>query len=65
MIMGCMCDFPWTGYDCSQRECPRGDDPLTTGQGDEVQLVECNTTYRSQYVKLLGDSPILEGATKR
>ena len=61
MVQGCMCDYPWVGFDCSERECPRGDDPLTVGQSDEVQLVECNTTYRRQYVRLLGDRPILEG----
>lgn len=32
MIKGCQCDYPATGYDCSQSLCPNGDDPLTTGQ---------------------------------
>jgi hypothetical protein len=41
MIMGCVCDDGWTGYDCSERECPRGDDPLTTGGADEVQTFKC------------------------
>jgi len=26
----CKCDYLYTGYDCSARNCPRGDDPLTT-----------------------------------
>eukprot|EP00940_MAST-03C_sp_MAST-3C-sp2_P001904 g1904.t1 len=41
-IMGCICNDHWTGYDCSLRTCPRGDDPLTTGQVDEVQDVTCD-----------------------
>ena len=28
-IQGCKCDGGWEGYDCSERMCPRGDDPLT------------------------------------
>jgi len=37
---GCKCDARWSGPDCSARVCPFGDDPLTTGQVDEVQRVE-------------------------
>lgn len=40
-IQGCYCDYPNFGYDCSLRQCPTGDDPLTTGQKNAVQLVEC------------------------
>lgn len=29
ILHGCVCDPGWTGFDCSQLECPRGDDPLT------------------------------------
>ena len=40
-IQGCYCDYPNAGYDCSLRECPSGDDPLTTQQVNEIQLVQC------------------------
>eukprot|EP00937_MAST-01D_sp_MAST-1D-sp2_P003939 g3939.t1 len=40
MIRGCICDEGYRGYDCSQRECIKGDDPLTAGV-DEVQILEC------------------------
>lgn len=39
-IMGCQCDPGYTGMDCSQRECPKGDDPLTPGV-DAVQTITC------------------------
>lgn len=42
-IYGCACDEGFTGFDCSERECPRGDDPLTPGV-DEVQLIDCRCT---------------------
>lgn len=41
-IQGCVCDYGWEGYDCSQRSCPRGDDPLTQGQVDELQTLHCS-----------------------
>ena len=41
MIAGCVCDHRYSGYDCSLLECPDGDDPLTTGQVNEIQLVTC------------------------
>lgn len=40
-IFGCICDPSSTGYDCSLSICPDGDDPLTKGQMNEVQLVVC------------------------
>ena len=29
ILHGCVCDPGWIGHDCSQLECPRGDDPFT------------------------------------
>eukprot|EP01032_Pedospumella_encystans_P032041 gene32041-36172_t len=46
-IKGCQCDYPATGYDCSQSLCPVGDDPLTPGQVNEVQLIHCASTAGS------------------
>lgn len=40
-IRACACDDGFTGPSCSERTCPRGDDPLTSGQQNEVQLLSC------------------------
>lgn len=40
MMFACVCDAGHKGFDCSERECPKGDDPLTPGV-DEVQVVDC------------------------
>lgn len=40
-IVGCACDQGADGYDCRLRVCPKGDDPLTQDQVDEVQLLAC------------------------
>ena len=39
LVYGCSCDGGYTGYNCGERQCPTGDDPLTTGQVDEVQYL--------------------------
>ena len=41
-IHGCMCDEGYTGYDCSLKTCPTGDDPATHADHVEVQLLTCN-----------------------
>lgn len=42
MIQGCSCDAGYAGVQCGERVCPTGDDPMTTGQVDEVQLLRCD-----------------------
>mmetsp|Transcript_26838 Transcript_26838/g.48664 ORF Transcript_26838/g.48664 Transcript_26838/m.48664 type:complete len:569 (+) Transcript_26838:363-2069(+) len=47
-IYGCICDLGYTGYDCSLRVCPSGDDPLTTsGTDQEIQLLRCTADSTS------------------
>jgi hypothetical protein len=41
---GCVCDEFYSGYDCSLRDCPTGDDPMTSGQANEIQDVVCEAT---------------------
>jgi len=36
-IQGCKCDLGYNGADCSTREVPRGDDPLTTVKSDTMK----------------------------
>lgn len=40
-IYGCYCDKEYEGYDCSQYVCPHGDDPYSTHQLDEKQVISC------------------------
>lgn len=39
-LYGCLCDDGFTGYDCSLRKCPTGDDPGTPGV-TEIQSLTC------------------------
>jgi hypothetical protein len=41
MIHGCDCSPGWEGSTCSRKSCPKGDDPYTTGQLAEVQVIDC------------------------
>jgi hypothetical protein len=61
----CYCDPGYFGIDCSNRYCPRGDDPLTINQKDEVQWVDINCgaaacgaaeTFRLNYVDTYGET---------
>eukprot|EP01041_Mallomonas_annulata_P005129 gene5129-10254_t len=49
-IYGCNCDEKWTGYDCSLRMCPFGDDPNTDSQVDEQQIITCTNNGTAGYV---------------
>ena len=35
-VYGCVCEFPYSGFDCSLRSCQTGDDPITSGQFNEA-----------------------------
>lgn len=61
MLLGCECDDTYSGANCALKTCPVGDDPLTTGQLNEVQLVECLTSYQQQTLTLRSDAPLTKG----
>jgi hypothetical protein len=44
-IQACVCDGGYTGADCSQRMCPRGDDPLTVCTDVANQVQSLTLTY--------------------
>lgn len=53
-IYGCKCDPLYGGYDCSERTCATGDDPLTTGEVNEIQLIKCIATEGNFYLYYKG-----------
>jgi hypothetical protein len=74
MLQGCVCDTYWytdgiwthnisdpMGYDCSQTQCPTGDNParpkknLTNYQVHEMQSLRCTATGGSFRIKFKGD----------
>lgn len=61
-VHGCICDKSFTGSDCRVRTCPTGDDPLTTGQTDEIQLITCLTEYLEQDLVLNFDTAPTSGS---
>lgn len=46
----CVCDRGYGGVDCSQRLCPKGDDPLTTSQNDRVYSVSLYGSTIGEFV---------------
>lgn len=41
MIHGCVCSDDYAGAACTERLCANGDDPLTSGQVNEIQILSC------------------------
>lgn len=41
MVMGCVCNKGFHGYDCSLYSCPTGDNPDSQLQTDEMQKINC------------------------
>lgn len=61
MILGCECDDNYSGANCGLKKCPVGDDPLTSQQANEVQLVQCLTSYQQQTLTLRSDAQLTQG----
>ncbi|CAK5196381.1 unnamed protein product [Aphanomyces euteiches] len=61
MLRGCLCDQGYTGYNCLLNQCHLGDDPLTAGQTEEVQLVACTASYLQHTITLNYDAPLTAG----
>lgn len=40
-VFGCHCSAGFEGYNCNQKSCPKGDDPNTQHQHNEVQQLSC------------------------
>lgn len=60
-INGCECDTGYRGPNCALKTCPRGDDPLTVGQVNELQLLQCQTSYAQQTLSLQSDAALTTG----
>ncbi|KDO15872.1 hypothetical protein SPRG_18587, partial [Saprolegnia parasitica CBS 223.65] len=61
IVRGCLCDAGSTGADCSLKQCHLGDDPMTSGQTEDVQLITCAASYLQHQVMLRYDSVISRG----
>jgi hypothetical protein len=57
-IKGCHCSDGWEGYDCFLRSCPKGDDPNTVHQDNEVQTIACTLSNPADTltVEIFGES---------
>lgn len=61
-MRGCFCSEGWEGFDCSLKSCPKGDDPQTLKQANEVQHISCTDfgdsgsfalTFRGETTRIL------------
>jgi hypothetical protein len=48
----------FTGYNCANAACPRGDDPLTGSQQNEVQMIDCQATAGSFHLTFRGNTTL-------
>ena len=48
VVVGCVCDPGWQGYDCSLRSCPMGRDPTAMLTGDDSTEEEEDEVYELQ-----------------
>ncbi len=62
MLFGCMCEAPYAGFDCSYRTCATGDIPTTTGQVNEVQLIQCTGASSGELTLWWEGSAVVLGA---
>jgi hypothetical protein len=54
-IFGCVCDYGYTGYDCSLRTCPYGDDPVALATSTvESQTYTCSGTSGTFVANIYG-----------
>ena len=49
-IMHCLCDEGYSGYDCSIKMCPFGDDPETYLDVPERQVIKCTSGPTGKFV---------------
>lgn len=54
MVQGCHCDPGFTGIDCSERQCPLGEDPRIPGATHEVLSMACEATVGIFSLKFRG-----------